>query len=93
MYDTKSCSDDDFFELFLHYRDSIGENYITSHSPKHKWWYFPHMIPNQVILLKTFDSATDVRARFVSHTAFDDPTSPANATMREIVETRTICAF
>ena len=51
------------------------------------------MQPEQVILLKTFDSEQDGRARFVGHTAFEDPTSPPNAKTRESVEIRTIVFF
>jgi hypothetical protein len=93
MCDVQSCTDEDFFKLFLRYRDRVGENYVLKHSPSHKWWYFPRMEPNQAILLKTFDSATDGRARFVGHTAFVDPTSPPDAPLRESVEVRTICFY
>jgi hypothetical protein len=93
MCDAQTCRDDDFFKLFLHYRDRVGENYVMSHSPRHKWWYFPRMNPDQTILLKTFDSATDGRARFVGHTAFEDPTSKPDAPMRESIEIRTICFY
>ncbi|KAH3954372.1 hypothetical protein HBH53_025490 [Parastagonospora nodorum] len=93
MCDVKSCADKDFFKLFLRYRDRVGENYVMSHNPEHKWWYFPMMTPQQAILLKTYDSATDGTARFVGHTAFEDPTSKPNAPMRESIEIRTICFF
>jgi hypothetical protein len=93
MCDTQSCEPTDFFKLFLRYRDRTGENYVMSPSPKHKWWYFPRMRADQAILLKTFDSATDGTARFVGHTAFEDPSSPEDARMRESVEIRTICFF
>jgi hypothetical protein len=93
MCDVQSCADEDFFKLFLHYRDRVGENYVMSHNPEHKWWYFPKMTPKQAILLKTFDSAADGTARFVGHTAFEDPTSRSDAPMRESVEIRTICFF
>jgi hypothetical protein len=35
----------------------------------------------------------DGRARFSLHSAFDDPTSPANAKPRESIETRTFAFF
>jgi len=93
MCDVQSCRDSDFFKLYLNYRDRVGENYVMSPSPAHRWWYFPRMTPDQAILLKTFDSATDGRARFVGHTAFEDPTSKKDAPMRESVEIRTICFY
>lgn len=93
MCDVESCRAEDFFKLFLRYRERDGENYVMKHSPRHQWYYFPKMTPQQAILLKTYDSATDGRARFVGHTAFVDPTSPRDAAMRESVEIRTVCFF
>ena len=93
MCDVTSSPPEDFFKLYLRYRDRNGENYVMRHNPAHKWWYFPKMNPEQVIVLKTFDSATDGRARFVGHSAFSDPTSPQDAPYRESVEIRTIAFF
>jgi len=93
MCDVTTTRPEDFFKLHLRYRDRNGENYVMRHSPKHKWWYFPKMTPDQVILLKTYDSETDGRARFVGHSAFEDPTSPPDALTRESIEIRTIAFF
>jgi hypothetical protein len=48
------------------------------------------MQPDEALLLKCFDSATDGRARFAPHTAFEDPTTPADAPPRESIEIRTL---
>lgn len=93
MCDVTSAPARDFFKLHLRYRDRDGENYVLRHSPRHRWWYFPGMTPEQVILLKTYESETDGRARFVGHTAFEDPTSSPDAPVRESVEIRTIAFF
>lgn len=93
MCDVTSSRPEDFFKLHLRYRERNGENYVMRYTPNHKWWYFPKMTPDQVILLKTYDSEADGRARFVGHTAFIDPTSPQDAPMRESVEIRTIVFF
>lgn len=93
MCDATSSPDADFLKLYLHYRDRIGENYVLRYSESQKWYYFPRMKPDQVILLKTYDSATDGTARFVGHTAFIDPTSSPEAPMRESCEIRTILFF
>lgn len=93
MCDVTSASPDDFFKLYLRYRDRTGENYVMRHSQRHKWWYFPKMTPDQAILLKTYESETDGRARFVGHTAFKDPTSLPDAPVRESIEIRTIAFF
>ncbi len=93
MCDVTSSPKEDFFKLYLHYRDRVGENYLMRHSPNHKWWYFPQMTPEQVIILKTYESETDGRARFVGHSAFEDPNSAPDAPPRESVEIRTIAFF
>lgn len=93
MCDVSSAPMEDFFKLYLRYRDRDGENYVMRYSPEHKWWYFPRMTPEQVIILKTYESETDGRARFVGHSAFEDPTSPPDAPPRESVEIRTIAFF
>jgi hypothetical protein len=93
MCDVTSSPDADFVKLILHYRDRTGENYVMRYSASHKWWYFPAMTTEQVILLKTYESETDGRARFVGHTAFDDPTSSPDAPVRESVEIRTMAFY
>ena len=77
----------------LKYRERTGEIYVMRHSPSHRWYYFPHMQPDQALLLKTYDSETDGRARFMGHTAFEDPATPKNAQKRESIEVRTMAFF
>jgi hypothetical protein len=82
-------------DLVIHnliYRDRIGEVYSLAYNPQHRWFYFPHMRKNEVMLLKCYDS-DEHRARFTAHSAFDDPTSPANAAPRESIEVRTLVFF
>ena len=93
MCDVTSSSDDDFIIMKLRYRDRDGEIFVMRYSPRHYWWYFPRMRPEHAIMLKTFDSETDGRARFVGHTAFVDPNTPADAPMRESIEIRTMAFF
>ena len=92
MCDVTSSPKKDFFKLFLRYRDRTGENYVMRYSPEHKWFYFPEMDENHCILLKTYES-DESRARFVGHSAFEDPTSKPDAPYRESVEIRTIAFF
>lgn len=92
MCDVTTSPFEDFFKLHLRYRDRDGENYVMKHSDKHQWYYFPKISPEQVILLKTYDSDKDV-AQFVGHSAFEDPTTREGAPMRESCEIRTICFF
>lgn len=93
MCDVTSSTDADFITMYLRYRDRDGEIFVLRHSPQHHWWYFPRMTPDQVILLKTYESESDGRARFIGHSAFDDPNTPPDAPMRESIEIRTIAFF
>ena len=94
MCDASTVAQEDFFKLHLRYRDRNGENYVMKYSDRQKWWYFPQMTPEQVILLKTFDSeVAEGTARFVGHTAFEDPETREGARIRESVEIRTIAFF
>lgn len=93
MCEAPSQSDGDLLRMELKYRERTGEIYVMRHSPQHRWVYFPQMRADQALLLKTYDSETDGRARFVGHTAFEDPTTPANARKRESIEVRTMAFF
>ncbi len=93
MCDVTSSTPDDFITMALRYRDRRGEIFVLRHSPQHRWWYFPAMTPDQALLLKTYDSETDGRARFLGHSAFDDPNTAPDAPPRESIELRTIAFF
>lgn len=93
MCDASTHDDEDMLIMELKYRERTGEIYVMRHSPLHRWMYFPHMDNTQALLLKTYDSETDGRCRFMGHSAFEDPSSPANALKRESIEVRTMAFF
>jgi hypothetical protein len=93
MIDAQSHNGADFLRMDLKYRERTGEIYVLRHNPAHRWLYFPHMEAHQALLLKTYDSSTDGRCRFMGHSAFEDPTTPANAPKRESIEVRTMAFF
>lgn len=35
-----------------------GETYSVTHSPTHRWWFWSEMTPDDVLLLKCYDSAS-----------------------------------
>ena len=51
------------------------------------------MTPDEVVLLKIYDSAGDGIARLTAHSAFEDPTSPADALPRKSIELRAVVLF
>ncbi len=91
--DAQTMGPDDLVAMDLIYPDRIGEIQSLRFDAGHRWLYFPEMEPSEVLLLKCFDSATDGRARFTAHTAFDDPNTPADVEARESIEVRTLAFF
>ena len=73
--------------------DRTGEIYQVAYRPDQRWFYFPNMRRDEALLLKCFDSATDGRARFTAHTAFDNPAAADDAPPRESIEVRTLISF
>jgi hypothetical protein len=88
--DARTVKFDELVGSDLVYPNRVGETYSVKYSPEHRWFYVPEMTADEILLLKCFDSKTDGRARFAPHTAFVDPTTPANAAPRESIELRTL---
>jgi hypothetical protein len=88
--DARSVAPNDLVPADLVYQNRVGETYAVTFNPSHRWFYVPDMQPDEALLLKCFDSANDGRARFAPHTAFEDPTAPADILPRESIELRTL---
>jgi hypothetical protein len=91
--DARSVAQGDLIAAERRAKERIGETYRLAHNPNHKWFYFPLMQKNEAMLIKSYESEDDGRARFTPHTAFADPTTPANATPRQSIETRVFAFF
>jgi hypothetical protein len=90
LCDARSISVDDLVPSDLVYRDKVGETFSFTYNPAHRWYYFPTLRPDEALLLKIYDSREDGTARLTAHTAFDDPTTPANAAPRRSIELRAL---
>jgi hypothetical protein len=62
------------------------------YNPDHRWYYFPDMTRDEVIIFKSHDT-DEKRARRVAHTAFDDPDCPPGAPPRASVEARILALY
>ncbi len=91
--DARTVAPRDLVPSDLVYQHRVGETYAVTYNPDHRWFYVPEMQPDEALLLKCFDSKTDGRARFLPHTAFDDPTAPADVLPRESIEIRTLVFY
>ena len=74
-------------------RERTGELELVCWNPDHRWCYFPAMQRDEVLLIKTFDSATYGPARRSVHTAFVNPDAPADALPRESLESRALVFY
>lgn len=62
------------------------------HNRAHRWYYFPDMTLDEVIVFKSGDSDSAGTVR-VAHTAFTDPTCPPGVPTRASVEMRAVAVF
>jgi hypothetical protein len=91
--DARSVAFDDFIISERIYQDRKGQTYACAYNPNHHWYWFPRMRREEALVFKVYDSQKEGVARWTAHTAFEDPTSPANARPRESIEIRTLAFF
>ena len=91
--DNNIVSDGDFFEELDAWLVLFTNAGRVVYNPDQRWYYFPRMMPDEIVLLKCFDSLTDGTARWTCHGAFNDPNTPAGAAPRESIEIRTLLFF
>jgi len=68
--------------------DRVGEIYHLAHNPSQRWYYAPRMTPDEVLLIKGWDSAEAATARFTPHSAFAAPDEGPATPARESIEAR-----
>jgi hypothetical protein len=71
-----------------------GETYRVKYSSMHRWKYLKGMTPDEIVLIKCFDSAQDKDVSiFTPHTAFQDPSMPEGSPPRESIELRALVFY
>ncbi|KAI1349962.1 methyltransferase [Xylaria sp. FL0043] len=77
-----------------------GETMGVAASDKHRFYYVKDMTPDEVLLLKCYDSWGEGEpggkkglAVRTPHTAFEDPATPADAKPRESIEVRALVFY
>ncbi|KAL7621070.1 hypothetical protein AAE478_008382 [Parahypoxylon ruwenzoriense] len=88
--DASSVTEDELVPISLIYPNRKGETFSVRHAPAHRWYYKYGLTPDEVLLIKCFDSKTDGRARRVPHTAFVDPRTADDVPARESIEVRAL---
>jgi hypothetical protein len=90
LADAASVRPEDLIATDQVFPDRVGEIYHLAYHAAQRWYYAPRMTPDEVLLIKGYDSLTDGRARFTPHGAFDLPDTPESAPPRESIEVRTL---
>jgi hypothetical protein len=71
-----------------------GETYNIRHNENHQWKYLRGMEPDEGVLIKCYDSVQDGSvAHFTPHTGFEDPSTPADAPLRQSIEVRALVFY
>ena len=89
-----SFADQPYINNYRIYDDRVGETTRFTYRPDHEWYWFPYQKPNEVSMLKCYDSVTDGSvSRWSFHTACTDPTAPDDAPCRKNVVVRSFVFF
>ncbi len=93
LVDARTLAQDDLVATDLIFPDRVGEIYSLAYNPAHRWFHFPEMTPDEVLMIKGYDSLEDGTARYSPHTAFELPRSAAGLPPRKSIEVRTMAFF
>lgn len=89
-----SFAEQPYINTYRIYDDRVGETTRFTYHPEHEWYWFPRQKPNEVSMLKCYDSLTDGSvSRYSFHTACVDPTVPRDAPCRKNVVVRAFVFF
>lgn len=104
VLDATSIGDDD---IVLCRHPAKGENYsflkyyrlpvpfintLIRPNPTHKWFIYPNMTRDEVLVFKNYDSMGLMPKNGTGmHSSFNDPHTPADAPPRESIEVRVVC--
>lgn len=73
-------------------RRAMLEFYMYRYNPAHRWYYFPNLERDELLLFKGFEGDGDDRQN-VLHGAFSVPGCPPGSVPRESIETRAFAFF
>ena len=89
-----SFADQPYINNYRVYDDRVGETTRFTNRPEHEWYWLPQQQPNEVSMLKCYDSVTDGSvSRWSFHTACVDPTAADDAPCRKNVVVRSYVFF
>lgn len=87
--EANSVAESDLVVLELIYPNRRGATLGVRYNESHKWFYKSNLTPDEVLLIKCFDSKVDGRARRVPHSAFEIKDA-SHEPLRESIEVRAL---
>ena len=91
MLDYRTLDPADLATVRFIFKDREGAVYGVRHNERHRWYYLRDQTPEEIALIKCYDSVNDgMTARCSPHSAFVDHRSPAFAPQRESIEVRAL---
>jgi hypothetical protein len=92
--DASSVADSDLAAAAVLYESGAlkAETWAVRPNPAHRWYFKYRQAPDEVLLVKCFDSSLDA-ARRSPHCAFEDPAHVKNEACRESVEMRVLLFY
>ncbi|MGI9411422.1 MAG: CmcJ/NvfI family oxidoreductase [Hyphomicrobiaceae bacterium] len=90
LADASSVGRDELVATDQVFPDRVGEIYHLAHAPTQKWYFAPDMTPDEIILIKGWDSLEDGRAQYTPHGAFELADTTPDTPARESIEVRTL---
>ena len=69
-------------------------SYRLAYNPAQRWYYFPRMTPNEMLVFKQYDTREpDPTRRQVYHGAIPDPETTDETPLRQTIEVRVLALF
>lgn len=95
--DARSVDKSDFLRVSFGkpeggFREGMPAGLNMAFNPKHEWYYYPDMQPDEALVFRLYDTANE-DWKMSGHTAIVDPTSLPDSPKRESFEVRTIAVF
>ena len=108
MCDAQTVDPGDLVVFEIHYADRVGENYFARYAPRHRWYFYPALTRDEVVLIKQWDSAgplaqsqgersdasnPEAPCTFSFHSAFREPEGEADLPDRWSIEVRCVVIY
>ncbi|MDX1431515.1 MAG: CmcJ/NvfI family oxidoreductase [Gammaproteobacteria bacterium] len=93
LADASSIAPGELVATDQRFPDRVGEIYQVAFGRAQRWYWTPRMTPDEVLLIKGWDSVERGVARFTPHGAFRLPDQDESAPARESIEVRAYLLF